>query len=79
MSWTCSRGCYFTDMEAEMGMRMSTLDWLARQSQLEHDLNCDKDLEAKMARAHALGEGECPWPEYADAAIEIQEPEIIYV
>jgi hypothetical protein len=66
-------------MEMEMGMRISTLDWLAQQSQLEHELNADQALEAKMARAHALGEGECPWPDYADPAIEIQEPEIIHV
>lgn len=44
----------------------------------ELELSEDLDTENDLARKHALGELECPWPWYADTPTEVQKPEIIH-
>ena len=42
----------------------------------ERNLELDLAREATLARLEALGEAKCPWPWYAEAAIEVCEPEV---
>lgn len=43
----------------------------------EYNLKEDQEHEARLAKAHAYGDLECPWPWYADKPYEVQEPEVI--
>ena len=43
----------------------------------EYDLEQDQETEATLARQHAVSDLDCPWPWYADAPTEVQEPEVI--
>jgi hypothetical protein len=42
----------------------------------EYELEQDLKTETDLAVQHAYGELDCPWPWYADAPIEVQEPEV---
>jgi len=42
----------------------------------EHERERDRETELEMARAEVYGDAECPWPWYADAPCEVQEPEV---
>lgn len=77
MPWTCSHGCQYSDVEMEIGMKLSTLDWLMEQDRAEHELQADLDHEERLARDYVLGNTDVPWPWYADDPCCIEEPEII--
>lgn len=43
------------------------------------NFNNDTELEADLARQHAAGNFDCPWPWYADDSTEAIEHEVIDV
>lgn len=75
-AYICSHGCEYSEFEIEAGMTFATMDALMTQEILDYDLEHDRAREQELARIHALGDSECPWPWYADAPIEIAAPEI---
>jgi hypothetical protein len=77
IAFVCSHGCAYTEEEMEMGMSFATLDAMMDAAQRDHDLTQDLATETELAREHVLDESDCPWPWYADAAYEIEEPEVI--
>ena len=77
MSWRCSHGYLYSDLEMEMGMTFAAMEALQREEEEQYNLEHDQRQEEKLARQHVLGELDCPWPWYADAPFEVQEREII--
>ena len=75
-AYICSHGCEYSEFEVEAGMSFATMDALMTQEILDSDLEHDHARESELARAHALGDLDCPWPWYADAPIEVAAPEI---
>jgi len=55
---------------------IASLEAQCEQVEREYDLEQDIETEEQMAIAHAYGEGECPWPWYADDPIEVQRPQV---
>lgn len=61
----------------EMGMTQGTMDFLMEHQEREHNYAADTAHEEELARMHALGELECPWPWYAEEPVIEVEPEIL--
>ncbi len=75
--FVCSHGYAYDAFECEMMMSYAGMDALMEREERRHNFEQDTEQEQLLARQHAFGEADCPWPWYADEPSETEQPEII--